>query len=82
MPQLVIIADDLTGAADTGACFGDAGLATVIPLSSMASSNADVTVLTTESRDLDAAAAARAVSEVVTRFFDRPSESRPRWFYR
>ena len=32
MPQLLIVADDLTGAADTGACFARAGLGTVIRL--------------------------------------------------
>jgi uncharacterized protein YgbK (DUF1537 family) len=33
MPQLVIVADDLTGAADTGVCFAAAELGTIIGLS-------------------------------------------------
>jgi len=33
MPRLMIIADDLTGAADTAACFAQAGLRTVVALS-------------------------------------------------
>ena len=32
MPRLIIIADDLTGAADTAACFAQAGLRTVVAL--------------------------------------------------
>jgi D-threonate/D-erythronate kinase len=79
---LVIIADDLTGAADTGACFADAGLATVISLSGLVVPEADVMVLTTESRDLEADAAARTVSEAVTRFTAAPRDSRPRWVYK
>ena len=42
MPQLAIVADDLTGAADTSACFANAGLATVIRLSGATVPNADV----------------------------------------
>lgn len=33
MPRLIILADDLTGAADTAACFAQAGLRTVVILS-------------------------------------------------
>jgi uncharacterized protein YgbK (DUF1537 family) len=65
--QLAIIADDMTGAADTGACFAEAGLATVIALSSAAIPDADVVVLSTESRDMSASDAARAVKGAVAR---------------
>ena len=41
MTQLAIVADDLTGAADTGACFANAGFSTVISLSGTAISDAD-----------------------------------------
>ena len=61
MPQLVIVADDLTGAADTGACFASAGFATVIPFSGTTIPSADVVVISTESRDLDGTTAAEAV---------------------
>src|SRR5215211_3995165 len=67
MPQLVIVADDLTGAADTGACFASAGFATVIPLSGTTMPNADVVVLSTDSRDMSASDAARAVTAAVVR---------------
>jgi D-threonate/D-erythronate kinase len=67
MPQLAIVADDLTGAADTGACFASAGFATVIPLSGAPIPDADVVALSTDSRDLSASDAARAVRAAVAR---------------
>jgi D-threonate/D-erythronate kinase len=67
MPRLVIVADDLTGAADTGACFASAGFATVIPLSGTVIPNADVVVLSTDSRDMSASDAARAVTAAMAR---------------
>jgi uncharacterized protein YgbK (DUF1537 family) len=77
MPQLVVIADDLTGAADTGACFAGAGFSTVIPLTSGAVPDADVVVFSTESRDMSAAEAAQAVANVVARVrSERPIASR------
>jgi uncharacterized protein YgbK (DUF1537 family) len=71
MPQLVIVADDLTGAADTAACFASAGLATVIPLSGTTIPDADVVVLSTDSRDLSASDAARAVSATIAKVSPR-----------
>ncbi len=65
MSQFVIIADDLTGAADTGACFASAGLATVIPFADSPLPAADVIALSTETRDLAAADAARIVSQAI-----------------
>jgi uncharacterized protein YgbK (DUF1537 family) len=82
MPQLAIVADDLTGAADTGACFASAGLGTVIRLSSTASSSADVVGISTESRDLDGTAAAEAVRSALLGFAGGQGETRPRWIYK
>jgi D-threonate/D-erythronate kinase len=65
--QLAIVADDLTGAADTGACFANAGFSTVISLSGTAISDADVVVLSTESRDMSTSDAARAVVQAVAK---------------
>ena len=65
MLQLVIVADDLTGAADTGASFAAAGFSTVIPLTSGAIPDAEVVVLSTESRDMSATEAALAVSSAI-----------------
>ena len=82
MPQFVIVADDITGAADTSACFAEDGWATVISLSNTMIQDADVVVLSTESRDLDADAAARAVEIAVSAYVDVQSDSRPRWVYK
>ncbi len=82
MPRLIIVADDLTGAADTGACFADAGLATVIPLGGAPAPPADVVVLSTESRDLTAAEAARAVATAVAPWTGAAGDAGRPWFYK
>jgi uncharacterized protein YgbK (DUF1537 family) len=82
MTQLAIIADDLTGAADTGACFADAGLATVVHLTGTPIPDADVVVLTTESRDLDANAAAEAVRSVIGNLVGGQDDPGARWYYK
>ena len=82
MPQLVIVADDLTGAADTGACFAAAGLVTVIRLSDAMVPNADVAIVSTESRDLDGAAAAEAVRSALIAIGAGAGNAAPRWIYK
>jgi uncharacterized protein YgbK (DUF1537 family) len=82
MPRLVIVADDLTGAADTSACFAQAGLGTVIHLSGMTVPNADVLAVSTESRDLDKTAAAAAVRLALSRIVDGQRDAAPRWIYK
>jgi D-threonate/D-erythronate kinase len=82
MAQLAVIADDLTGAADTSACFADAGLSTVIPLFGSAHPAADVIALSTESRDMDAAAAARVTGAAVAVLCARTDGTAPRWIYK
>jgi uncharacterized protein YgbK (DUF1537 family) len=82
MPQLVIVADDLTGAADAGACFADAGLGTAIRLSSTADPNADVVAVSTESRDRDGAAAVAAVRSTLSRIVGGQGNAAPRWVYK
>lgn len=82
MPQLVIVADDLTGAADTGACFASAGFATVVPLSGTTIPNADVVVISTESRDLDRTEAAEAVRSALIAIAGDQRDARPRWIYK
>jgi uncharacterized protein YgbK (DUF1537 family) len=78
MAQFVIIADDLTGAADTGSSFADAGLATFIPLSPAWRGAADVISCSTESRDLDREAAALAFKAVTAELL----RERPHWLYK
>ena len=82
MPQLVIVADDLTGAADASACFADAGLGTAIRLSSPAVPNADVVAVSTESRDLDGTAAAAAVGSALSHIVGGQGDAAPRWIYK
>jgi len=82
MPQLAIVADDLTGAADTSACFATAGLATVIRLSGTTMPEADVVAISTASRDLDSAAAADAVRSALVGISGGQGNAKPRWVYK
>jgi uncharacterized protein YgbK (DUF1537 family) len=82
MPQLAIVADDLTGAADTGACFAAVGLATLIRLDATTAPNADVVIVSTESRDLDEFAAADAVRSALSGIVSGQSDEGPRWLYK
>lgn len=63
--QLVIIADDLTGAADTAAPFASAGFATAIPLAGSRPQRATVVAYSTEGRDLTGPEAARRVRDAI-----------------
>jgi uncharacterized protein YgbK (DUF1537 family) len=66
MPKLAIIADDLTGASDTGAQFCKCGLRTSVLFEgsiSTFSQDADIVVLNTDSRAVPAAEAAGRVEE-------------------
>lgn len=80
MPQLAIVADDLTGAADSSACFAAAGYATVIPFTGPPYPAADVIALSTESRDLDAASAARLTGATISAL--AVDGQPPRWVYK
>lgn len=81
MPQLAIVADDLTGAADTSAAFADAGFATQLPFLPPPFPDVDVLALSTESRDLLAADAAHAVYAAVSGLI-APDTGVPRWVYK
>jgi len=52
VPQITILADDLTGAADAGGFFGDLGLTTIVYLEFNTSYAGDVLILNTHSRHL------------------------------
>ena len=82
MPQLLIVADDLTGAADTGACFARAGLGTVIRLSGTTVPEADVVAVSTESRDLDDSAATKTVHAALIGITGSQIDAGPRWVYK
>ncbi len=79
MTMLAIVADDLTGAADTSACFADAGWRTVIPFTTVAPGDVDVLALSTESRDLTDVEAADAVYRAI---LSMAANAPPRWLYK
>ncbi|MCC6791961.1 MAG: four-carbon acid sugar kinase family protein [Thermomicrobiales bacterium] len=72
MTHLVIIADDLTGAADAAGVFATLGFSTAIPLDDGALPDADVISISTGSRDLDEHAATVAVSAAARRIAALP----------
>ncbi|MFM9107450.1 MAG: four-carbon acid sugar kinase family protein [Chloroflexota bacterium] len=78
-PQLVIVADDLTGALDSACFFAKSGLLTTLPLAGLDPGPCDVLTVTTESRDLPAADAAARVRETVR---ELAAASTPRWWYK
>ena len=62
---MIIISDDLTGAADCGVKFVEEGLSTEIILNSEYNSKAEVKIFCTESRGISLEETKHAVSEVV-----------------
>lgn len=72
-PAILVVADDLTGAADTGVAFAAAGYSTAIPLPGRALPAADVLALTTESRDLPPEQAFATVMTAVERSWRGPT---------
>jgi D-threonate/D-erythronate kinase len=81
-PRVIVIADDLTGAADTGATFAARGAETLVVWAEDALPEADVLVLSTESRHLDEAAAVRSVFAVARRLHSGTSYPDRRWIYK
>jgi uncharacterized protein YgbK (DUF1537 family) len=80
MPQIAIIADDLTGAADTGAYFGQVGLVTMVVLTpDRAYPPSDVLVVSTESRHLARDEAVVQVQRVAGRI---AAECEASWVYK
>ena len=68
MPKLLIIADDLTGALDTGVKFSEAGLKTSVSTrceSCLADASADVAVLCADTRHLPGGEAYREIRSIV-----------------
>ncbi len=69
--DLLVVADDLTGALDTGAQFARHGLRTCVAWGAGLPGGADVWVLDTESRDLLPAAAGARVAQAVAPLLSR-----------
>ncbi|MBQ5349777.1 MAG: four-carbon acid sugar kinase family protein [Oscillospiraceae bacterium] len=74
MPKLLIIADDLTGALDTGVKFAEAGLKTAVSTrceNCLADTAADVAVLCADTRHLPGEEAYREIRSIVEANLDR-----------
>lgn len=67
VPQIVVIADDLTGAADAAGGIACRGLTTLLPLTSALPADCDALVLTTESRGVPSGEAVWRVQAVLAR---------------
>ncbi|MHB1318363.1 MAG: four-carbon acid sugar kinase family protein [Anaerolineae bacterium] len=67
MLPLTVLADDLTGAMDSGLQFASRGLETVVQLSRESSARSPVTAISSESRDLSPTAAIGRVRAIVPR---------------
>ena len=79
--RLTILADDLTGAADTGAPFAAAGFRTAVVLADQASTPAtEIIVVNTNSRGVPAATAAQATHDAIQQW--APTGSRLGWVYK
>ncbi|MDQ3653453.1 MAG: hypothetical protein M3457_00030 [Chloroflexota bacterium] len=81
MIQLAVLADDLTGGADTGAAFASVGLVTSIAFGGHAP-DCDVLVVSTNSREIDLATAADRNLRAATALATGPATRRPRWVYK
>ena len=88
-PHLVILADDLTGAADAAASFAQAGLRTVVALSLAEAgfseknpTSFEVLSLSTDSRQVEAGEAARRVHQAVDWLRQNGFESPGTFFYK
>jgi uncharacterized protein YgbK (DUF1537 family) len=78
MPKILIIADDLTGGADTGAAFAKAGWLALIVLDPDAQlPEGDVLVVSTESRDLAREEAAALIRRAVRHTLGESAEDIP-----
>jgi D-threonate/D-erythronate kinase len=82
MTDLALIADDLTGAADSGVPFAQAGFTTAIPFDQIRREAADVLCLSTDSRDVSVAEAERRVRQALIAVFGRDSAHRTPWIYK
>jgi uncharacterized protein YgbK (DUF1537 family) len=80
--DLALIADDLTGAADSGVPFAAAGFTTAIPFDAVRREAADVLCLSTDSRDVPVAEAERRVRRALVTVFGRDGAHRPAWIYK
>lgn len=81
-PQMGIIADDLTGAADAAGAFASAGLSTFVSFLSAATPHATIVARSTESRESNVQAATCANELVAKSIGARGSMLGVRWIYK
>ena len=79
---MAIIADDVTGAADTGAAFARMGLKTTLAFADVPLTGVDILVRSTESRGLDARAAALANERAAMALTAHSDGRQIRWIYK
>lgn len=65
MPRILIIADDLTGAADSAIAFASSGLDTIVALENLKNVDADVLAIDADTRCLSPTKAAERISELL-----------------
>jgi uncharacterized protein YgbK (DUF1537 family) len=82
MTDLALIADDLTGAADSAVPFAAAGFTTAIAFDRPRRVAADVVALSTNSRDVGLSEAERRIRQGLTAVFGEDGEFRPAWIYK
>jgi D-threonate/D-erythronate kinase len=80
--DLALIADDLTGAADSGVPFAVAGFTTAIPFDRARREATDVLCLSTDSRDVPVSDAERRVRQALVAAFGKDGAHRPAWIYK
>ncbi len=81
-PRIVVIADDLTGAADSGVAFAGLGLRTLVVWHSDAVPEAEVLVFTSESRHRECGEALRRVQHVARSAATVPGVQDRAWIYK
>ncbi len=82
MPDVILIADDLTGAADSGVTFAKYGAEVLVSWDAGRLPEADVVVLSTESRHVPAAEAVARVEAVIAPLEELLAEAQHPWVYK
>jgi uncharacterized protein YgbK (DUF1537 family) len=82
VPQLTILADDLTGAADAAGFFGDLGLTAIVCVDGIATQAGDVVIINTHSRHLTREEAAQKNILAVRSLLALQGSSPPGWIYK
>lgn len=82
MVQIAIIADDLTGAADSAGAFAQSGLSTLVLLRDEVATEADVISLSTNSRDRTVEDAIAGVERAATKLVARHRGAKPPLIYK